>query len=1367
MRTIVAFSSILLSLLSLSLKAAEQNHIFHLDHRNGLSSNSIRSIRQDNHGFVWVTTLDGLNRFDGKEFRTFTKENSGLTSNELNSLLADPVNPDIMWISTRHDGICKFDYTSGLITPYEHELTSTDVPHLSTASDNNIWVTYYHFTPDKLNTATGEVEKLYNSVPEGMPRNFWCSMEDPLRPLLYIGHDGSGFTVVNLKTKQFRNYRHSDSDPNSLGGDRLFAIYPADNGDVWIGTDNGVSIFNYDNDRFENILGDLNDNTLMPGSVTTIYPSANGDLWFGTEQGGVSILPAKNVANHTFLFTNLNTTLFSTYPNALSHHVQSIFEDSYGNKWIGSYNEGLNIVAHQAPFFIQREPFKAITNQATHQAVWSIAKDPEGNLWIGGEDEIMRFTGPKMTTFHLPLSPNRFNTMVRAMYFDSNGLLWIATSNDGAFTLNVATGLFSKVNIPEKEIRAFLEYRPGNMLIGTSGGLYTCGANLTATKDRALNSRVPDSLITALAHDKSGNLWVGTYGRGVTVISTSGKDMTLSEETKFFPSNTINSLMVDSKGNIWAGTRGGAVKIPANDYTKLQVIDNSSGLTNSDVKSIEEIANGEIWMSVNNGIAHYNPASGTVSTYQSTYGKQMNSFAEGSSCTDKSGNLFFGSLNGLTYFNSNPTSPDNNAGNIKIAGLSANDKKANDQNVKIEIPVNSKSIKLPYNLSTFSIKYCNTDISCTANSDFCYNMEGVNEVWTYDNGITEAVYRDLRPGKYTFRIKQRVNGGEWGDPITLATITITPPLYLTWWAKLLYVIAALSLVSCFFYFFKHKVDLEKDLEIEKQKSKNDRQMNEERLVFFTNITHELRTPLSLIIGPIEDLVNDTDIKPEQRKRLLTIRTSSMRLLNLINGILEFRKTETQNKRLEVTYGNFANFIREIGIRFKELNNNPNLNFIIDVADMEGTEMNFDPEIITIILNNLLGNAMKYTKSGNITLALHTATEGGVRYVDMSVSDTGEGISKDALPHIFERYYQAKHNRKVSGTGIGLALTKNLVELHEGSISVESEQGKGSTFTVRLIIDNSYPNAMHKEAGTPTEGTATSEATKTADDNEKLTILVVEDDDDVREYISESFSEDFNVHTAADGKEGLDKALETMPDIIVSDIMMPVMDGIELCSKIKSDSAVSHIPVILLTAKDSLPDKEQGYAAGADSYITKPFSANLLKARINNILESRHKLTMRMLDDSAKDFNKDSTTHTDRKQLETTDKPQEQNLQVELTPFDREFIAKFKALTEQNIEMEELDIAFFTDKMCVSHSTLYRKVKSITGFTPNEFIRKIKLHKAAEMLMTGKVAISEIPYHTGFNSSAYFRRVFKKEFGVSPTEYVENGCRANPEASAQA
>lgn len=481
------------------------------------------------------------------------------------------------------------------------------------------------------------------------------------------------------------------------------------------------------------------------------------------------------------------------------------------------------------------------------------------------------------------------------------------------------------------------------------------------------------------------------------------------------------------------------------------------------------------------------------------------------------------------------------------------------------------------------------------------------------------------------------------------------------------------------------------------------------------------------------------------------------MLNLINQILEFRKTETQNKKLCVCKGNLTPLIYEIGLKYKELNQKPKIDFRIQ-TEKEEMLLFFDKEIITIILDNLISNAIKYTEQGRVTLSLCQTTRNEVSYTEIKVSDTGYGISAEALPHIFDRYYQESGKHQASGTGIGLALVRNLVELHEGDIRVESTPNEGSTFYISLLTDNIYPNALHTDSTETKEKpedqeAITDDSQTAATENSKPILLVVEDNEEIQNYIAESFSDSFEVITGNNGEKGKQQALNRIPDIIVSDIMMPVMDGITLCRQLKEDVRTSHIPVILLTAKDSLQDKEEGYEVGADSYLTKPFSASLLRSRINNLLDSRKKLIAQ--------FQQTGTSHNPNSHLD-----EKRSIITEaLSKLDNEFIEKITQLVEDNLSSEKIDITYLSDKMCMSGSTLYRKMKALTGLSTNEYIRKVKMQNAERLLLEGKYNISEIAYKIGMNSTGYFRQCFKDEFGVSPSDYLKQFTSPTPPPSS--
>ena len=472
-----------------------------------------------------------------------------------------------------------------------------------------------------------------------------------------------------------------------------------------------------------------------------------------------------------------------------------------------------------------------------------------------------------------------------------------------------------------------------------------------------------------------------------------------------------------------------------------------------------------------------------------------------------------------------------------------------------------------------------------------------------------------------------------------------------------------------------------------------------------------------------------------------IHQSAIRLLNLINQILEFRKTETQNKKLCVSRGNIAALIYEIGLKYKELNRKPGIEFHIEL-EKEDMPLFFDKEVITIVLDNLISNAVKYTDKGVITLSLYNVVRDGLAQTEIKVSDTGYGISADALPHIFDRYYQEGSGHQASGTGIGLALVKNLVLLHEGDIRVESALNVGSVFYISLLTDNTYPHVLHADSNEKeeTKEEEIQEVLPEPSGSGKRILLVVEDNQDICDYIVDSFSDTFDVKTAENGEKGLEQAFNYIPDIIVSDIMMPVMNGMDMCKTLKEDLRTSHIPVVLLTAKDSLQDKEEGYLIGADSYLTKPFSATLLHSRIQNLLDMRKKLAER--------FSSTSGVGDKRAVIEES-----------LNKLDNEFLEKINQLVEERMSSEKIDIGYLADKMCMSHSTLYRKMKALMGLSTNEYIRKVKMQYAERLLLEGKHNVSEVAFMVGFNSIVYFRQCFKEEFGVLPSEYLR---RMKPE-----
>lgn len=853
--------------------------------------------------------------------------------------------------------------------------------------------------------------------------------------------------------------------------------------------------------------------------------------------------------------------------------------------------------------------------------------------------------------------------------------------------------------------------------------------------EKELNAQLPDIMVHGIIRDKNGKLWVGTFGKGVVVFDEDDKKLYNFTTDHSFPSNAVNYMMEDSRKRILVATREGIIIFKDVSQPNIFVsFGAKEGLENTQVRAIQEDHDGYIWISTNGGISRLDEKNKRFYNYNYHDGIPMGDFMDGSTCITPDGTLFFGSQNGACYFNPRELSSPREVSPVTITQFFIYNKQTESRDTRLPVPISNRIVELPYNQNTFNISFNVLDYTQSSQVEFSYMLEGLENAWYSTQGDNQVTFRNIPHGNYVFKVKTRFRNQEWNENAAQLTVVIAPPLWLTWYAKLGYVILFIFALYALLRFYKRKLDLESSLEVERKQNLNKQELNEERLRFYTNITHELRTPLTLILGPLEDLLSDATLSPKHANKISIIHDSATRLLNLINRILEFRKTETQNRKLSVVKGDLGQLVQEVGLRYKELNPNNKVNYHIHI-ETEDTEIFYDADMITIILDNLMSNAAKYTSEGDITLSLRSVEENQIKYTEISVSDTGHGIDAEALPHIFDRYYQAKSKYQASGSGIGLALVKGLSELHEGILKVESTVDTGTTFTLRLLTENTYPNAIHAQHDMEKKPMDAEETTITDTPTENHPIvLVVEDNTDIREYIRSSFTDIYEVITAKDGKEGWELAQARIPNIIVSDIMMPVMDGIELCKRIKEDMRTSHIPVILLTAKDSLQDKEEGYASGADSYLTKPFSAKLLHSRINNLLETRKKIASLL---ALADI-----------------QPKQESAVSSLNKLDNEFLQKITQIIEENLEMEKMDIAFIADKMCMSHSTLYRKIKGLTDMSANEFIRKVKMHKGVELLMSGQYTISEIAYMIGFSSVAYFRQCFKDEYGMSPSDYVK-------------
>lgn len=1321
---------------------------------DGLSNNYVVDIAEDKNGYLWFATEEGLNKLEGTEFTAFyktEKNETGITGNELNCLLDDP-QENILWIGTQRAGLNAFNYETNTFTIYRHDdnnpnsLATDDVTGIFPAKDGNLWITTYWKGVDYLDKKTGKfIHYNKETIPQLSGDHVWTALEDG-KGNLYIGHRNEGLTILSLKTKQVENFRHDAQKPESLPGNEVLCIYQDQTGGIWIGTNRGLALFNPEQKNFVRFGTSGNP---LSNAIYDIRQLNDKQLWIATEFGGIAIL---DLSQHFFSSSKQTEFRFITKGDdeytLSSSTVRCIFQDSYDNIWAGLWGGGINFLSNNTTLFNTYHYSKELSeSNLTNPVASAVCIDHEGKLWVGTDGGgINVLEKGKRIAVYSDKKQNGNANSIQTAYCDSQGNLWFGLFRKGIIYYDSNRKSFEQIlpsDLRNMDVRSIFEDTNGLMWIGSSNGIYQIARD---SKTIIKHIDIPENLVREVTADAQGRIWVGTFGSGLFLYSSDMKLIETFNTSTGFTSNTINHIYEDSKKNLWIATGDGLVCFTSSSELKYRIYQRVDGLNNTHIRAITEDNTGNIWFSTNNGISCFKVKESVFYHYNQKDNVPLASFTTRSVCKDPKGNLYFGSTDGLCYFNPESVlAPQNTPKAVFIklttlTPLSSQEDKGNMYQL-----TNQKNIVLKHQENNFSISFCIPNYALAEQVEYAYMLKGFNDSWYTSTEENNVTFRNLPYGQYKLMIKTRIRNQEWSDEISTCNIEVMPPFWLSWVAKLIYTIIGIIILWALLNAYKRKINLEYLYKSEKWNHEQEQQLNNERLRFFTNITHELRTPLTLIIGPLEDMMEGNTLTEKDKHRINVIRQSAIRLLDLVNQILEFRKTETQNKKLCVCRENIAALVYEIGLKYKELNQNPHINIQIQ-TEAEEMVLYFDKEALTIILDNLISNALKYTEKGQITINAQWIEEQGTRYLEIDVADTGYGISPEAITHIFDRYYQEGSEHQASGTGIGLALVRNLTILHEGKIEVKSKLNEGTIFQLRLVAANTYPSALHRDnekENTQNTLPQPSVSNQEQTDNTRPVILIVEDNKDILDYIADSFTDLYEVKTAHNGKEGVEIALECIPDIIISDIMMPVMDGTALCTRLKNDIRTSHIPIILLTAKNTLSDKEEGYQSGADSYLTKPFSASLLHSRINNLLAQRRRL-----------FERYSSTPVSQEQGKELEE-KHTILSDSLNKIDQQFLEKITHVITENLSSTEtIDISFLASHLCMSNSTLYRKVKALTGMSTNEYIRKIKMQLAEKMLLEGKYNISEIAFKVGINSTVYFRQCFKEEFGINPSEYLK-------------
>lgn len=1297
----------------------------------GLTDNSIRDITEDKYGCIWIATDEGISRVVGPRIEKFYKspDGTGLTGNEINCVADDPVR-HVMWIGTQRDGLVAYDYDAGKFRSWRripgdsNSIITNDVTDMDFGDNGNLWIATYSSGIDCFDTIGEKFTHFRTDNVEGLPDNaFWCVAYDKAGGNVYGGHVGNGFSVINPVTREAVNYTVDDGLP----GNEVWCVIP-DEAFVWITTDKGLSRYDKDSGEIINFSSTGYDNAsryaVDMDSVLLVAMDDHGILSFN---------------KRTCQFRRLSAH-FTTSPEDHPDHLwrsdpNKLFADSHNNLIIGTLYEGLAVLSNDVSgFMVFQLPGKGHHDDKSGRLVnvRDIAAG-QGSVWFGTNGNGLVGSGGIVTD----------DIDVVAVHCDDRGRLWAVGNNNRLIEGDISHNRVVRHDgIWVDGSRSVNFLSSGDSLwIGSSSGLMLYDKRFS----RVLwNKDIDRNYIFSMDMDNDGNLWVGSFGDGVTVVDRGGETVRKYTRRTGLTSNSINDICAVGR-NVWLATGEGVLRIDIDNPDSIEVVADPA----RSVKSIISDHSGNVWYATRSGI-------GVVMTdgEKMFFDKQLplTGFNNSSVASGSDGRLFFGTNSGVLSFVPDYILSGKWLPEPEISGIIVNNgKESAEMNVS-----GGDDINLDYRHNNFSVVVSPSDFFVD-NYSYEYRMEGLEDHWYPVGKDGMVTFRELPYGAYVFQVRNSVMTDNENSAIASLKITVEPPFWLQWWALMAYVLLFIVLCVVMFIWYRDRLRRKARKSVDEDKLANLKAMQEERVRFFTNVTHELRTPLTLINGPLEDMLRSGSLAESDRWKIDVIHKNAKRLLSLVNQLLDYRKTTTNNKRLCVSYSDIVDSVKEISMKFVELNRNPKVAISVS-SSTDHIYTYFDKEVLSMVLDNLISNAMKYTESGMISVSTTPWQDGDRRCVKITVRDTGYGIGDEALPYIFDRYYQEESSHQASGTGIGLALVKALVQLHKGSITVESARGVGSCFSVVLDRDEDYPEAVHVESSPDGEAPGSQDMARgvsaTAGGGEEssaatpdnIVVLVVEDNPDILEYVRQSLDGIFVVKTATNGRDGLETATTEIPDVIVTDIMMPVMDGLEMTSLLKRNVATSHIPVVMLTAKDSASDRQAGYEAGVESYITKPFNASLLISRINNIISRRHML--------AEYFRKGDVDGPAGFPYDASDS-ESRILNDSMSVIDCEFIKNLDSMILDCDDPGRVNIDYLTDMLCMSRATLYRKMKAVTGMSGNEYIRHVRMRRAKELLLSGRHNMSEIADMLGFSSASYFRESFKTTFGMTPSEYLKS------------
>lgn len=1363
----------------------------HITTENGLPQEHVFCILQDHRGFLWLGMETGLTRYDGYTFKTYRhdpEDTTSISSNIIRALYQDQ--SGMIWVGTDGGGLCRFDPKTEIFDTYKHRpqdagsLSGNRIYGITQDRSGALWVATLGDGLNRLVFDTLDNRQINLSIDrfQADPANPVALAEDNIwtiyldnRQQLWIGTVGGGLDRLDLSTPimdnpEFRHYQHLPGQTESISDNSIKTIFEDHRGMLWVGTEyRGLNRLDPATGKFKRFPARQD----IPGSLSHNYVSSiledeQQNLWVGTNGGGLNLYkPETGSFSH---YQHVGSDPYSLNGQL----VNTIFQDRSGIIWVGMVNKGLNRIDPQKQ---QIRHFYAVpyqTGSLNSNLVKSIYEDRNGEIWVGTYGGGLSHFDPEQRTFkhyrQAPASDADGSNNVQRIYEDRQGNFWIGTDGGGLYQFDRQQKVFrsfntspsGKTKLTGNSVWTICEDLRGNIWIGTADGGLNCFRRETQEfehfqHDPKVTTSINGTDVRIIYEDHLGILWIGTYDGGLNRLNPA--DGTFIRYTNHPGDSTSisNNIITDifespNDRKLWIGTFGGGLNLFDRVSTTFTHFRESDGLANDVVKSIEEDQDGNLWISTLKGISKFHPGQQVFINYTSSDGLQGPGFNLGSSCLSDDGALYFGGTNGFNCFypekliKLSKEHPVCLITDLRIFNRSIKVGEKIGKQVILDKAIEvAEEITIPHDIDDFTFEFSALDFASSDKIRYAYQLEGNDNSWQYTSANRRyASYTHLPGGRYVFKVRASNKDGQWNEQITRLTVHRLSPPWKSPLAIGVYVILILLAVYLLRKYAIARLKLINELKLERLERKKNKELNEMKLRFFTNISHEIRTPLSLILGPIQSLISQGIGNQETRNQLQIMNRNANRLLILVNQLLEFRAQEAGHSQLKVAKGNIIPFLAEISMSFKELARQRDIEFSFE-SGQDRIELWFDRSQMEKVIYNLLSNAFKFTADkGRIGLKV---SEGSQDTVVLEVKDNGQGIPPEELPYIFDRFHKFNDNYSGNylGSGIGLALVKNIVSAHHGEIKVDSRPNEFTRFTIRLpqgvqSFREDQIIADFKESEDPIHyKKATLEAEqvqviqdRTAAPGNAPKLLLVEDNEDVRHFLKEIFLTTHRIQEAANGEEGWELARSTDPDLIISDIMMPEMDGIELCQKIKTSLETSHIPVILLTARTSLVYQFEGLETGADDYITKPFNPDLLKLRVKNIIESRQKLRSKFSQQIAIE-------------------PQE----IALTSPDQELLKNAIAAVEKHMDNGEFDVNQLARELGLSRPVLYRKLPAITNHTPNEFIRIIRLKRAAQILSKYDMPISEVCYSTGFKTPKYFSKCFRELFGQSPSEYVRD------------